>query len=174
MNAHALRRLFIPLAMAAIVGASVYALIGTSGAAASPQSPRPGVVGTVPVKFTVMNKENKVIHRGTGVATIVRLRSAAAKQAGATGPDAGAGPDPVCYAYYHLSYRVGKGGYVQEKITFSSGGPFVVGYGFNETTAAYLAETTEFESGDLVQLTTVNNSAYSETLAGYESVLYYC
>jgi hypothetical protein len=169
MNARGLRRLFLSVGMAAIVSASVYAATGTSSAAGSPRPSGVSAVRTVPVKFDIVNKAGQTIRRGTGVAKVVRLGSAAAKRAGA--PKAVEGPSTYCYAYFHYSASVGAGSYYAVEILFSSG-PFVVGSSFNQTTRVFYAEQTEYQSGDDVWVSVLNNGSSTETLAGYYAALY--
>jgi hypothetical protein len=188
MNARLLRRLFLSVGMAAIVSASLYALTGTSNAASGPKSPRASAAGissaasspqspgagaarTAAVRFGIVNKAGKTIRSGTGVARIVRLGSGAADHAGAAVPDSVEGPSEYCYATFHESASVVHGDYFYVEIAFSSG-PFVTGYGFNETTRVFYAETTEYQSGKDVWVSVLNNSSGTETLAGYYAVLY--
>jgi hypothetical protein len=187
MNARILRRSLFSAGMAVIIGASVYAAAGVSSAASHPPAPRvhpaaargtvsrpqaspARAVRTLPVTITVENKAGKTISHRTGVAKLIRLGSGAPPP-GIAGPAGVKGPSTYCYAYYSVNYSIGAGGSVIETITFSSG-PFIAGYGFNETTKAIYAETTEYQSGDTVQVTALNNGTSTETMAGYMAVLY--
>jgi hypothetical protein len=161
--------------MAAIVSASVYALAGTGIAASSHQLPRPGVIKTVRVEAGIVNrKTHKTIRRETLVAKIVRLGSAAAKQAGAAPPASGSGPSSVCMEYTYLSGTTPSGSYDYVEFVFGSS-PFIVGSMFNQSNALYVyAEQTEAQFGDDVYVAVFNNSPGTETLAGYYGVDYFC
>jgi hypothetical protein len=173
--------------MVVIVGASVYAAAGVSSAASHPPAPRlhPAAVGgtvsrpqaspastvrTLPIKITVENKAGKTISQRSGTARVVRLGSGAPPP-GAAGPDSIKGPSTYCYVYGAVNYSIGAGGSVIETITFPSG-PFITGYDFNESTRVIYAETTEYQSGDTVQVTALNNGTTTETMAGSMAALY--
>jgi hypothetical protein len=162
--------------MAVLVGASVYAMTGTSNAASTPQSPKAGVVSkagkTVPVEIHVMSKAGKTIRVEAGVARVVQVGSAGVKQAGAAAPNTLAGPGSACMDYYHYSFSAGPGSYGYVTFPFSSS-PFVIGSMFNETTQTRYAEESEYQSGTNVTVTVLNNGSGTETLSGYYGVLYY-
>lgn len=171
MNARALRRLFFPLAMAAVVGASVYAAAGTSSAASTPKSSRPAVANTVQFVFGVKNKAGTIIGRETGVAKVVQVGMA--KQAGAAASDAGvSGPSTVCLIHQLKSASVPAGGDAYMEFEFHSA-PFVAGSEFNEQKTAVFTENLLYTSGDDVWVATQNNYVKAETLDGYYAVLYW-
>jgi hypothetical protein len=190
MNARALCRVFLAVGMATVVGASVYGLSGVSSAASSPQPASADVVKTVPVTFGVVNQAGKTIRRGTGVAKVVRLGSAAAKQpgvakivrrfesaaskrGGAAAPDAGVGgPSTVCLAFFYYNVLVSAGGWSYVNITFPSA-PFVVGSMFNETFYDPAAQESVYSSGVNVQVTALNNADTPYSQEGYYGVLYW-
>jgi hypothetical protein len=178
MNARILRRLFLPLAMAAVVGASAYAATGISSAATSPHLSRPAAVKTIRVTFTVRNKEGKIIRRETGVATVVRIAvgSAAATVAGAASPQSGVGgPSEVCVAHTDYSASVGSLGYIGIKYTFPSA-PFVAGSSFNESSqpvSAIESVETPGGRGDVVVVWVENGWTKTQTIAGYFNVIYW-
>jgi hypothetical protein len=174
MNARALRRLFLPLGMAAVVGASVYAAAGTSSAASTPKPPRPAVVKRVQFVFGVKNKAGKIIRSETGVAQVMRVDvgSAIAKQAGAT-PDLGvSGPSTVCVIHQLASATVPLEGYGFMEFKFPSA-PFVAGSMFNEQNVSAIAENILYSSGDDVWVDELNNGANAATFDGYYGVLYW-
>jgi hypothetical protein len=173
MNAQILRRLFLPLTMAAIVAGSVYATTGISSAASSPQPTGPAVVKTIPVVFTVHNKAGKIIRRQTGVAKVVRRGSAAARQAGIAEPDATAGPSYVCVAYVLPgAVATGPGGYIGEEFIFPSE-PFIGGSFFNQTGPYPYATEAETQEGADVYVYAENNGGATVGLHGWFGVLYW-
>jgi hypothetical protein len=164
MNARALRRIFLPVGMAAVVSASVFGLTGISSAAGSPQPPKPAVVSKVSAEFIVKNKAGTTVRREAGVAKIVRLRLAA--------PDGVGGPSTVCLAHVWSDFSALPGGTVLEEFEFPSS-PFVVGSMFNETIFNQYALESGFQSGADVFVSAANNSSTSRILAGYYCVLFY-
>jgi hypothetical protein len=175
MNVRALRRLFLPLAMGAVVSASVYAAAGTSVAASTAKSPRPAVVKTVRFEFGVKNKAGQVIRRETGVAKVERVDvgSAMANQAGAAAPDLGvSGPSTVCLIHQLASATVPLGGYGYMEFKFPSA-PFVAGSMFNEQNVTAIAQNILYSSGDDVWVDELNNGANAATFDGYYGVLYW-
>jgi hypothetical protein len=102
---------------------------------------------------------------------VIRLGSAAAQQAGVASPDSTAGASTQCLAYLDYGTSVGSGGYGYVDFTFPSS-PFVVGSMFNETTQTRYAEESEYQSGDSVTVTALNNSSGTESLDGFYGVLY--
>jgi hypothetical protein len=175
MNARAMRRLFLPLAMTAAVGASVYAAAGTSIAASTPKLPGPAVVKSVRFEFGVKNKAGKIIKRETGVAKVMRVGAASAigKQAGAATPDLGvSGPSTVCLIHQLASASVPAGGYGYIEFKFPSA-PFVAGSMFNEQNVSAIAENILYSSGDDVFVDELNNGGGTATFDGYYGVLYW-
>jgi hypothetical protein len=172
MNARILRRVFLPLGMAALVSGAVYGLTGISSAASAPKLARPAVVHVV---STMYNKAGKIMWRKTGVAKITRLAPAAARPAGAAAPEAtSTGPDYVCLADAYVNYAAEGGAIYTEEFEFGSS-PFVIGSMFNQTVPNLFAFETEYQSGDDVYVRVLQDAgSYPGAITGYLGVDTFC
>jgi hypothetical protein len=177
MNVRILRRLFLPVGIAALVGASLYAMTGSSSAASTPQSHKAGAVEirasaveTIRVTAGVGKVDGGKTVEVKGA--VARIRQVGAEETGATSVST-SGPNEVCLAYYPYSASVGSGGYAYVTFSFSFT-PFALGYMFEETNQVFYAEESNYWSPSALSqtVTILNNGPSTETIAGYYGFQY--
>jgi hypothetical protein len=170
MNIRIPRRLFLPVGIAALAGASLYAMTGSSSAASTPQSHKAGAVETVRVTAGVGKVGGGKTVQVKGAAA--RVKQVGVEETGAT-PDSTSGPNEVCLAYYSYSASVGSGGYAYVTFSFSFT-PFALGYMFEETNQVLYAEESNYWSPSALSqtVTILNNGPSTETIAGYYGFQY--